>query len=156
MEEMEEEEELEYVANNSVGDHYRGKWLMGNEGRLMMEVSPLSPGIRITDPGRGVDVEVTVLVILVILTILVMILVTLVILTLLVFLVILNILVILVIILFFLSGRWSQPFIAVIGEIIRSLSSELRVPTSSGGEKNLPMSSGGKNLWETLSKNYLI
>ena len=120
MEEMEEEEELEYVANNSVGDHYREKWLMGKEGRLMMEVSPLSPGIRITDPGRGVDVEVAILVILVILTILV----------------------ILVIILFFLSGRWSQPFFAVIGEIIRSLSSELRVPTSSGG----------KNLWETLSK----
>ena len=117
---MEEEDELEYVANNSVSNHYREKWLMGKEGRLMMEVSPLSPGIRITDPGRGVDVEVTVLVILVILTILV----------------------ILVIILFFLSGRWSQPFFAVIGEIIRSLSSELRVPTSSGG----------KNLWETLSK----
>ena len=126
---MEEEEELEYVANNSVGDHYREKWLMGKEGRLMMEVSPLSPGIRITDPGRGVDVEVAILVILVILTILVI-------------LVILNVLVILVIILFFLSGRWSQPFFAVIGEIIRSLSSELRVPTSSGG----------KNLWETLSK----
>ena len=141
MEEMEEEDELEYVANNSVGDHYREKWLMGKEGRLMMEVSPLSPGIRITNPGRGVDVEVAILVILVILTILV-ILVILIVLVFLVILVILNVLVILVIILFFLSGRWSQPVIAVIGEIIRSLSSELRVPTSSGG----------KNLWETLSK----
>ena len=134
MEEMEEEDELEYIANNSVGDHHGEKWLMGKEGRLMMEVSPLSPGIRITDPGRGVDVEVTVLVILVILVILTL-LVFLVILTVHVFLLILNILVILVIILFFLSGRWSQPFIAVIGEIIQSLSSELRVPTSSGGKK---------------------